>query len=428
MTRGQGASRLGWYYGWNIVALCVLSQAAANGVSINAFSLFLHDWSAELHTPVSTLQLPVAGLALVGAVLSPVIGAFADKYPAKLLLALGLAVMTGFYLGVSWMRASWQFLVLYTLVAPLGIGLSTAIPANALLSRWFVRRRGLAMGLSAFGLTVAGAALPPVIALVMPHLGWRSIWRATGLIVGLVAMPLIGLAIRERPTEADGQAYLSGDAESAPHHGHGATRGGADQLGWGQIVRRRNLWLLIAAYVPLMALQAGTMVNLAPFAANHGLDRQAAGALISILSVAQLTANLVLGLLSDRLGPRRAFAGLSLVVSVGAASLAIGQGFSIIALGAALVGFGGGLFTLLAAGIAAEFGTAGFGRAYGLSLVFVPVSMLAPFVIARVQEVTGSYAPPYLALMLLALLGGGLALLMRENRAAPPIVPNAASA
>jgi hypothetical protein len=49
----------GWYHGWNIVAVCIVSQVAANGLTYNAFSLFLRDWSRELHAPISRLQLAV---------------------------------------------------------------------------------------------------------------------------------------------------------------------------------------------------------------------------------------------------------------------------------------------------------------------------------------------------------------------------------
>src|ERR1700730_8541892 len=75
MTQIAGSARQrGWYHGWNIVAVCVLSQVAANGLTYNAYSLFLRDWSEELHSPVSRLQLPIAGMALVAALISPMVG------------------------------------------------------------------------------------------------------------------------------------------------------------------------------------------------------------------------------------------------------------------------------------------------------------------------------------------------------------------
>jgi hypothetical protein len=77
---------------------------------------------------------------------------------------------------------------------------------------------------------------------------------------------------------------------------------------------------------------------------------------------------------------------------------------------------GGGVFTLLAAAMAAEFGASGVGRAFGMIMFFIPVGSLAPFAIARTQETTGSYAPALAGMMLLVMLSGVLRLLLRERR------------
>src|SRR5215469_7004460 len=108
----ETASR-GWYHGWNVVAVCVLSQVAANGLTYNAYSLFLKDWSAELHSPISQLQLPVAAMALVAALVSPFVGGFADKYPARRLFAFGLVGMAIFYVAMGSVSAAWQIVALY---------------------------------------------------------------------------------------------------------------------------------------------------------------------------------------------------------------------------------------------------------------------------------------------------------------------------
>jgi MFS family permease len=120
MTATQNAPRRpGWYHGWNIVAVCVLTQTVANGLPVNAFSLFLRDWSAQLHTPISTLQLGIAAFGLFCAFLSPKAGVFADKYPARWLMGGGLIGIVLFYLGVSFVTASWQLVALYALLLPI---------------------------------------------------------------------------------------------------------------------------------------------------------------------------------------------------------------------------------------------------------------------------------------------------------------------
>jgi nitrate/nitrite transporter NarK len=289
-----------------------------------------------------------------------------------------------------------------------------------LISRWFVRRLGLALGLSAFGIGLAGVLLPPVIAAMLPTAGWRMIWRGGALLIAVVVIPLVLLVIRNRPTEPEGSYYLSSDGSSGRkvHSPHGPA-GGGEQLSWREVVSRKNFWLLVAIYLPMMALYGGCAQNIAPYAASHGLSQQSAGALLSVLSLSHVIATLVFGLLSDRFGNRRPFAGLAVVMVVGAAILAFGAGLPALTVGCALVGLGGGLFPLLAAAIAVEFGAAGVGRAFGLCMLFIPINGLAPFMIARTQERTGSYAPGLMGLAVLVAIGGVLSLLLRERRDNP---------
>ena len=95
MTDTVVRTRRGWYHGWTIVAACVLSQAVANGLPVNAFSLFLQDWSTQLHAPISFFQLGLAALGVVSAFGSPWVGVLADKYPARWLLG-AVFIYTGF--------------------------------------------------------------------------------------------------------------------------------------------------------------------------------------------------------------------------------------------------------------------------------------------------------------------------------------------
>ena len=144
----EAAVPRGWYHGWNIVVVTILSQVAANGLTYNTFSLFVREWSTDLHAPISQLQLAVAAMALFAALASPAIGALADKYPARRLFGCGLLGIAAFYLAISVTTAAWQVIALYGLFVPLALALCTSVTANPLISRWFVRRLGLALGLS----------------------------------------------------------------------------------------------------------------------------------------------------------------------------------------------------------------------------------------------------------------------------------------
>jgi MFS family permease len=413
------APRGGWYHGWNIVGVCILSGIAANALPINAFSLFLHDWSAQLHVAVSTLQLGIAACGLTCALLSPVAGMLTDRFPARIILSCGLVGMALFCAGISVVERTWQYMVLYAVLLPLSLICATSIPANAVVSRWFVRRLGLALGLTAFGLGMAGVVMPPIIAKVMPILGWRTIWQIGAAVIAFVILPLVLLVVRERPTERDGLHYLAQDGGTAAGyagHGHGGSDAPGDALRWRDILASRNFWLLVIGYLPMLALYGGCGNNLTPIATSRGLSPTEAGLLLSAFSFCQLAATLGGGILSDRLGNRLPLAGLAFLTAAGGAILAFGQGFPLVLVGAMLAGVGGSFWPLLAAAVAMEFSGKGFGRAFGMLTFFLPFAVLSPFAVAKSQEASGSYAPALMVMVALAVLGGIACLFLRERR------------
>lgn len=390
----------------------MLSQVAATGLPVNTFTLFLHGWSSDLHVPVSRLLLCFAGTSVAAAIISPFAGALADKYPARWLFAFGLFGTVLLFLAISFATAYWQLLILYGLFLPLANIFATVIPSNALISRWFVRHRGLALGLSAFGIGLGGVILPPIIGALLPSLGWRMIWRYGALLVAAIIIPFVLYVARNQPDEAEGAPFLlSGDEVTDADQSTTAT----SQLSWRAILARRNFWLLLAIYFPMLALYGGAQQNLGPFAASRGLGTQAAGEVLSIMGLAHLAGTIAFGMLSDRFGNRLPFAGLGITMAVGTAILSVAAGFPSFALGYLLIGLGGGLFTLISAGLAAEFGAEGVGRAYGLTMFLSPVLAPIGYFIARIKETTGSYAPALLGMGLAVSIGTCLILLLRER-------------
>jgi MFS family permease len=400
----------GWYHGWNIVAACVLAQAAVMSLPVNAFSLFLRDWSNDLHAPISTLLISMTALSIMSAFYSPITGALADKYPARWLFGAGLFGGALLALALSFMTAVWQLLALYAVLVPATLSLATLIPSNALVSRWFVKQLGLAMGIAAFGQSIAGVLAPPIVAAALGSMDWRSLFRINALLIGFIVAPVVLWVLRDRPLERDGFHYLGGTAapEQTPGAGVVATR---------DILRNSTFWMLLAVCLPLLAAYGTCLQNLAPIAESHGLSQQTAGALLSVFSIAQILATLAAGAASDRFGNRAPLAGLAAVTAVGLALLGFGASLPMITAGVVLVAVGGGFWPLMSAATALEFGAPSFGRAFGLLGFCLPFGAVSSFVVAKVQERTGSYALPLAVMAAVTLAGGVVCLLgMREGR------------
>ena len=408
----------GWYHGWTIVGALVLSQVAANSLTYYCFPQFVPLWAAELHVRASDLQLAIFAMLLGAAPASVVVGLWADRYPARRLFGAGLAGMALFYLAISYVTQLWQVIALYFALAAPALTLCTSVAANPLVTRWFVRRLGLALGITTCGVGLAAAILPKIVAHFLPESGWRTIWRVGALIVAVAVLPVLLAVLRDRPQPRDGYHYLDAQPPFAGH-GDGPAGGG---IGWRQVMARPNFWVLVAVYLVMIGGGTAFVQNMGSFGRSRGLGLQDTATLIAAVGIAHVCAAIVMGALSDRFGNRLPLAGMALAVAAGIGLLAVGgNSLPLLVLGAGLIGLNAAVFTPLSAAIATEFGAAAFGRAFGLAMLFLPLSQLLPFAVQRSAEATGSYLPGMAGCAALLVIVAGLSLLLRER--APAIVP-----
>jgi MFS family permease len=122
-------------------------------------------------------------------------------------------------------------------------------------------------------------------------------------------------------------------------------------------------------------------------------------------------------MLCDRIGNRLTLFGLAMATAMGGVVVALGHSELSLAVGVMLVGLSGGMWPVLPAAAAAEFGAGGVGRTFGLLMMFLPIIVLAPFIVAKTRESSGSYVPGLIGLAILTLVGGAACLLMRERSA-----------
>lgn len=410
-TTAAVARRAGWYHGWNVVGACVLSQVVALGLTLSCFSLFLPIWSKEFGAPVSTLASAVTIFSLGCALVVPFAGVLADRYPARWLFGPALAGLAVLHVAVGFVTQTWQMILLYALPLPLLISFAAAVPAQALVSRWFVKRVGLAMGITALGVKAGGIVAPPLVVLLLAQIGWRETWWLGGGVIGLLVLPAVVLAMRDRPGAHDRQDYVGGGPVAAALGARLATK---------DVFRRRTFWVLVAVLVPVQCVAMTIVVNLGPLIVNGGHDVSAAGGALALSAMAGVVGMLLSGVAADRLGNRLPLVAVSLAAAAGAAMLAFGASdLTLISAAMVLTGLSGGLWTLLASATAAEFGPQGFGRAFGLISAFTPFGSLAAPLVARAQETTGTYTAAFMALAVFALVGAGAALTLNQPRRRP---------
>jgi MFS family permease len=385
---------------WSIVSVAVLFQIASLGVTLNCFTFFAQIWTKEFGVPMSRLAMAFTVMNFVVFFIVPLCGRLCDLMSVRKLVAAGVVLTAAFHAAMGFVGDAWHVIALYGLVLPICVSVNGLIPAQTLVSRWFSKGRGFAMGVTAFGVQLAGVIFPPIVVALIAGVGWRGTWWVFAAAIFVIVLPICWLVIRDRPPVQLG--------DEKPE---------ADTMTTRLILARPNVWIMAASFVAVQIPLQAFAINLAPFLASRGVTGQSAAIIATLASVTAIGAKLLAGLASDRFGNRIPLIVTAAVAASGVLVLAFAQHFAMLALGYGLLGVCGAQWTLLSTTTAAEFPPSAFGRAYGLISMFTPLCALGPIVLASAQEHTGSYGPATIALAALAAVGAIVPLVYRQPKA-----------
>ena len=187
------------YYGWIIVATCFVIIALVSPI-ISSFSIFyvavLRDfhWSRGSTAIILSLHLVLGGLA------SPVAGHLIDKYGPRRVMPLGAVLTAGSLMWLSQSTALWHFYVAFGVVAAIGSVMLHIVPLTTIVSNWFVRNRGTAIGVVAAGSGVGQLSLP-LLQYLISQIGWRNSYILLGAAILVIPTTLILMFLYSHPEE-----------------------------------------------------------------------------------------------------------------------------------------------------------------------------------------------------------------------------------
>lgn len=412
--------RTPFYYGWAIVAFVALMQALSNGLIFYGFGVALLAWMKTFHAGRTELS-GIAFIAQIAiAVVSIFVGPLFDRFPARRLIVAGLVSLALGLLALSLSQSVFQIMLVHaTLLAIGGVG-AGAFAAQTLVAKWFSRRRGLALAITAGGVGVGGMVMPPILSHTIPAFGWQASYAGLATFVGLVLVPLAFMVVRDPPAVLDPVEHMPA------HQGMDAADRPAPRTA--AIVLHPIFLVTSLGVAALMAVHMALQYFLPSMATTLGENPARAALLLSILAGASLVSKPVWGFLMDRSDMRGIFAAMVLAYGGMLIVLAGGTGpidYARLAIGASVCGFASGAIQpFLGVILARTFGRANFGRALGLAIPVLNVSAAGPVFIAAVYERSGSYAlAAYVLLALLALFLALFTHMLRSGTDQSPPAP-----
>lgn len=381
------ARRLPFFYGWVIVIICFLCVFIMGATSFWALPVFvgpMHEDEGWSHT------LIFAGLSvhfLVSALGGLFVGGIADRRggAAKLLL-IGVVVDALALISLRWVDSPAQFIIVYGIIGGAG-GTSIRLVQATLISKWFVARRGSAVGFASNGGSISALVMVPLTAFLIDAVGWRDAWALLGVIALLVLLPLVPFVVRSPEDiglEPDNGVVPKAGVRSAASERSFTVR---------EVLHIRQFWLLlIAVLVGNYSLQTHTVV-MVPHVEDIGFTAQAAATALSAYGLFSLGMRFVWGALADQRGVRVAIIGQSLMTAVGAYLLMQIGGTLSLYFVIAFQGLSMSGFPPLQIMVWPEFfGRAHIGSIIGLTQPFTTVAgSFGPIIAGFLFDQTGSY-------------------------------------
>lgn len=397
------------FYGWwAVVPAVAVILLVTNGLTVGGIAAFDPTLIRELGVQRGDIKLGDAIQLGVTAILTLATGWIADRFGVRIVMVVGsVALAWGFYsLGHVDSLADYYWSRFWMGVGLSGAGLAICVVA---VSRWFLLRRGRALGIVLAGTSLGNALFPWIFTKLIELDGWREAAMYAGWAL-LALVVLVMLAIREWPESLGLQPY---GADRAAPAAAGADLQGP-QLSYAQILARPEFWLMgIAAFATFYSI-LGVNNNMILHMQNLGVSAEI-GALVAMpLFLAGLIGKLLSGWLTDIFGRKPVWL-VSLACMLVAAALLSTMQTGLVAVAAVVMGLGWGAnYTLLQAVAGDVFGARSLGRVMGaVTVLDAGGGALGPWVTARIADRTGDYQAGFLFVTVLIAIAFVCASLLR---------------
>jgi MFS family permease len=388
---GRLATRLPFFYGWVIIYIsffCVFIMGTISFWGIPVFVGPMHEDTGWAHASIIT------GLALrmvVGAFGGLVLGHLADRrgWPQRLLL-FGLLIDAAALFSLQFVTNAFQFVLMYGVVGGAG-NTGMRLVQSTLISKWYVARRGTAVGFSANGGGVSALVMVPITALLIAELGWRDAWAALAVIMLVILLPCVPLAVRS-PEDIG----LQPDNGLAPRQSASRPRRSAAterSYRLSDVLPTFRFWVLLAGMlIGTYSLQTHTVV-MVPYFEEIGFSSAVAATSLSVYGLFSIGMRFAWGMLADRYSVRHAIIVQAVLTGIGAFILLQVAGTTTLFIAMAFQGMMLSGFPPLQILLWPEFfGRMHIGSIVGLTQFFSTIAgAIGPVIAGFVFDQTGTY-------------------------------------
>ena len=380
------------FYGWVVVLVFLTIGVTLYGIRFT-FGIFFKSIESEFELTRAATSAVISASMVLSGVSAFIAGWALDKYGPKIVVLM-MGLLTGLSLVLTGFTDSlWQIFITYSLLLAMGLGALFVVPMSV-VSRWFDKKRGLALGIASSGVGLGMVIMAPFATYLIANFEWRTAYTVIGIIAWVVVIPLSRL-LKKEPSEI---GELPDGVQSKPPVPAGAVNDNQSSfLTLSQAFKTRSfrvaliMWPLYSSNVFFM------MTHLVPHITDIGFSPATAASILSLLGGTTIAGRVLLGNISDRIGRKLTVSICALLQAGSLALLVWGQELWMLYLVAFAYGLGfGGMSPVLAALAGDTFGMGSIGAILGmLEVSFGFGGALGALIGGIIYDVNGSYLPAF---------------------------------
>jgi MFS family permease len=381
-----------------VIATAFFSLLAIVGFALYGLPFFYDffikefGWSRTVVTSGNAL-----GKLLVAPLFGFIAGWLIDRYGPRRMMMAG-ALMTGSALiGLSLMNSLGMFYLFYVLNA-LGYVFGGPLPCQVLISRWFTKNRGKAMGIAYLGIGTGGALVPLIAAGLEKNIGWHLTLTSLGFLIIILAFPL---------------AFFIKDSSSLQR-----TEEKTEAIvPIKNILKNRNFYLLAAGSMCSIGAVGGINQHLKLYLRDLSFTQSQAAHIMSLVLLMSLAGRVLMGILADIMRRKHVMILIYIIVGSSIPLLLLPEFPGRIYIFATIFGIGlGGDYMIIPLMAGDLFGIRTLGRVMGIILVADGLAeSLFPMLVGRLYDISKSYSLGFIILIFIALSGAFIVSFLKKN-------------
>ena len=384
------------FFGWKIVALAFFLDFCAVGYSFQSFPVVVLELSKEFSLSRFLATLPIPLFMIMSSLFMPFIGRVLDKGAIRSILMTGALVyglsLISLYFSFSYI----SFMLIFTLPMALGVTMMGNISVSKLISLWFRKYTGRALGIASVGVSFAGFVFPNLTSFLLGDLDltWREAYLLFGTLIILINVPVVYLFVVNKPSDInqipDGEEVTDNSEDTS----------GID---WTipDLLKDRNFWILSLVFAIQFCSMMGILSHLTFFSEGAGWSPSWGAFIFSMYAWPAMFSKVFFGwLVENKIDARVAVSAAILIQAIATLLMIFVESPEQMVVLVMIFGFGGGSALPLSNILFNQaYTNKSFGKARGAAQPFISIFQISgTLVAARMFDVFGNYELAFLTL------------------------------